>query len=192
MLVASSGNPAKGTVVQVKADERAEGELSRRRFLRRAGALVAFGAAAPLLAAACGGPDVGRTSAPRQAQGTAVTLYRQEGCSCCATYADYLRDNGFSVAMETVDDLDPVRERYSIPEAAVGCHTSEVEDYIVEGHVPVEAIQRLLAERPEFEGISVTGMPISSPGMGEPNGTPLDVLSFRSGQVNDYMSVTTF
>ncbi len=177
---------------QVKADARTEGELSRRRFLHRAGALVAFGAAAPVLSGACGGPDAGRTSAARQAPSAAVTLYRQEGCSCCATYAEYLRDSGFSVAMETVDDLDPVRERYSVPEAAVGCHTSEVEGYIVEGHVPVEAIQRLLAERPEFDGVTVTGMPISSPGMGEPDGVPLNVLSFRAGQVNDYMSVTTF
>ena len=28
-----------------------------------------------------------------------MTLYRQEGCSCCATYADYLEENGFTVRM---------------------------------------------------------------------------------------------
>lgn len=77
---------------------------------------------------------------------------------CCATYADYLRENGFTVEMNTSADLEPVRERYRIPEDAVGCHTSVVDGYVVEGHVPVEAIDRLLAERPTVDGISVVGM----------------------------------
>lgn len=122
----------------------------------------------------------------------AVTLYRKEGCSCCATYADYLRENGFTVDMNTLDDLDSIREQYGIPEAGVGCHTSVVDGYVVEGHVPVEAIDRLLSDRPALDGISVVGMPTNSPGMGDPNGEPLDVLSFRGGRVADYMSVTTF
>ena len=115
--------------------------------------------------------------------GITVALHRAEGCSCCAAYADYLRDNGFTVDMNTVDDLGPVRERYDVPEAAVGCHTSVIDDYVVEGHVPVEAIDRLLTERPAIDGISVVGMPTNSPGMGEPNGEPLDVLSFHNGRV---------
>ena len=119
-------------------------------------------------------------------------MYRQEGCSCCATYADYLRDNGFGVDMETVKDLGPIREQHGIPKAGVGCHTSLVDGYVVEGHVPVEAIERLLSERPTLDGISVIGMPANSPGMGEPNGEPLEVLSFRGGRVADYMSVSTF
>ena len=108
------------------------------------------------------------------------------------TYADYLRDSGFTVEMNTVDDLAPVRERYAVPEAAVGCHTSVVDGYVVEGHVPVEAIDRLLSERPALDGISVVGMPANSPGMGEPNGQPLDIVSMRNGRVTEYMSTTTF
>lgn len=121
-----------------------------------------------------------------------MTLHRAEGCSCCATYADYLRENDFDVDMKTHDDLDPIRKRYGIPDAAVGCHTSIVDGYVVEGHVPAEAIDRLLAERPTLDGISVVGMPANSPGMGKPNGQPLDVLSFHEGRVADYLSVTTF
>lgn len=94
--------------------------------------------------------------------------------------------------MKTVDDLEPIRERHGIPEAGVGCHTSLIDDYVVEGHVPVEAINRLLSERPAIDGISVVGMPGNSPGMGEPNGEPLAILSIRDGRVADYMSVTTF
>lgn len=119
-------------------------------------------------------------------------MYRQEGCSCCATYAEYLGDNGFTVDMRTLEDLKPIREQYRIPEAAVGCHTSVIDGYVVEGHVPVEAIDRLLSERPEIDGISVVGMPTNSPGMGKPDGQPLDILSIRNGRVEDFMSVTTF
>jgi hypothetical protein len=142
--------------------------------------------------AACGDSGSERTQASEPTDARAVTLHRAEGCSCCATYADYLRESGFAVDMKTVDDLEPIRERYRIPEAAVGCHTSVLDGYVVEGHVPVEAIDRLLAERPTVDGISVVGMPVNSPGMGEPNGEALEVLSFRDGRVADYMSVATF
>jgi hypothetical protein len=37
--------------------------------------------------------------------------------------------------------------------------------YIIEGHVPVEDIKRLLSDRPKAVGLSVPGMPIGSPGM---------------------------
>ena len=38
--------------------------------------------------------------------------------------------------------------------------------YAVEGHVPVQAIERLLAERPDVAGLTLPGMPGDSPGMG--------------------------
>lgn len=170
----------------------ADDQLSRRRFLGGAGVLLAMGAAAPLLAACGARNGETTTAAPERTGGMAGTLYRQKGCSCCATYAKYLGDNGFDVQMKTVDDLGPVRARYGIPDAAVGCHTSDIDGYVVEGHVPVEAIRRLLSERPELDGISVIGMPTNSPGMGDPNGKPLPVLAFRKGSVSDYMSITTF
>ena len=173
-------------------NERLDGDgLDRRAFLRSVG-LVALAGSGVSLLAACGDSGSERTQATSAARGISVTLHRAEGCSCCATYADYLRDNGFTVELDTVDDLGPIRERYGIPEAAVGCHTSVLDDYVVEGHVPVEAIDRLLTERPAIDGISVVGMPGNSPGMGEPNGEPLDVLSFHNGRVEDYLSVTTF
>ena len=165
--------------------------ISRRAFIRSAGLLAFVGAGVSILAA-CGDSGSDRSQASATADVRAATLYRQVGCSCCATYADYLRENGFAVDMNTVENLEPIRERYGIPQAAVGCHTSVVDGYVVEGHVPVEAIDRLLSERPAVDGISVVGMPVNSPGMGEPNGQPLDVLSFRGGRVGDYMSVSTF
>jgi hypothetical protein len=45
------------------------------------------------------------------------------------------------------------------------CHTVEIENYFVEGHVPIEAIQKLLNEKPDINGIALPGMPSGSPGM---------------------------
>ena len=36
---------------------------------------------------------------------------------------------------------------------------------MVEGHVPMEDVRRLLKEKPDAIGITVPGMPIGSPGM---------------------------
>ena len=40
-----------------------------------------------------------------------------------------------------------------------------MDGYVVEGHVPASAIQKLLTERPKIKGISLPGMPDGSPGM---------------------------
>ena len=166
-------------------------QIDRRRFLQSTARFVAVGAGISVLAA-CGASGSGRSQGARPASGKALTLYREEGCSCCVTYADYLRESGFTVDVKTVRDLGPIRDQYDVPEAGVGCHTSIVDSYVVEGHVPVAAIDRLLSRRPMIDGISVVGMPINAPGMGEPNGQPLTILSFRAGRVADYMSVDTF
>ena len=56
----------------------------------------------------------------------------------------------------------------------------EVEGYMIEGHVPVPEIRRLLAERPEAVGLAVPGMPYGSPGMGpEAERDAYDVLLIR-------------
>lgn len=67
-----------------------------------------------------------------------------------------------------VRDLGAVKSRYRVPRDLQSCHTAIVNGYIVEGHVPIEEIRRLVAERPDIAGIAVPGMPIGSPGMEVP------------------------
>ncbi len=55
---------------------------------------------------------------------------------------------------EVVDDPD--REAFH-------AHTAEVAGYLIEGHVPAAAIERLLAERPDAIGLALPGMPADSP-----------------------------
>lgn len=38
--------------------------------------------------------------------------------------------------------------------------------YVLEGHIPLPAIEQLLADRPDVVGLALPGMPGDSPGMG--------------------------
>lgn len=66
------------------------------------------------------------------------------------------------------DDVDRAsfREDKGIADEVSSCHTAEVDGYVIEGHVPADAIERLLAEQPEAVGLALPGMPSDSPGMG--------------------------
>ena len=94
-----------------------------------------------------------------------LTMYRSEGCDCCIKWADYLEDEGWEVSVETVSDMYPVKEEMGVPGELSSCHTAIVDGYVIEGHVPIEDIKRLLAERPDAIGVSAPGMPPNSPGM---------------------------
>lgn len=89
-------------------------------------------------------------------------------------------DNGFDIAVENVQDMNIVKTRYQVPFELQSCHTAIVDGYVIEGHVPVQEINRLLSERPEIMGLAVAGMPIGSPGMesAELASEPFDVIAF--------------
>lgn len=85
--------------------------------------------------------------------------------------------------VENREDLTPVKQQHGVPTTLYSCHTAIVDGYVVEGHVPIDALQRLLSERPDVTGIAVPGMPIGSPGM-EVEGAaaePFDVIAFDAG-----------
>lgn len=94
-----------------------------------------------------------------------ATLYKNPQCTCCEGYAAYLRKNGFEVDVKPTNDLAEISAKAGVPEKLQGCHTMFVENYVVDGHVPVEVIQKLLSERPAIAGITLPGMPQGSPGM---------------------------
>lgn len=112
--------------------------------------------------------------------GTAVTLYKSPNCGCCEKYVEYLRQNGFNITAHDSGDLDGIKKRYGSSRVA-GCHTALINGYVVEGHVPVAAINKLLKEKPAIVGISVPGMPVNSPGMGEMKKGTLTVYAIPRG-----------
>ncbi len=94
-----------------------------------------------------------------------ATLYKNPQCSCCEGYADYLRGNGFDVTVKPTNDLAMISHNAGVPEQLEGCHTMFIDGYVIDGHVPVGIVRRLLAERPPIAGITLPGMPPGSPGM---------------------------
>jgi hypothetical protein len=103
----------------------------------------------------------------------------------------HLRANGFEVRVENVDDVAPIKRRLQVPDPLQSCHTAVVGDYVVEGHVPADLIQRLLRERPTLIGLAVPGMPTGAPGMEASGGARerYDVLTFdRSGRTTVFAS----
>ena len=92
----------------------------------------------------------------------------------------YLRQNGFAVTEINSTDTQGIKDENQVPGELRSCHTAIVDGYIIEGHVPVADINRLLAERPEIAGLAVPGMPIGSPGMDTSGAVPqpYDVIAF--------------
>ena len=96
-------------------------------------------------------------------------MYHAEGCDCCVKWADYLVDRGFRVVQEKVPNLQAVKQTHNVPGVLSSCHTAITNGYVIEGHVPVEDIHRLLADQPDAIGLAAPGMPASSPGMDLPS-----------------------
>jgi hypothetical protein len=94
-----------------------------------------------------------------------VTVTRDPDCGCCSGWADHLRKAGYPIRLQDTRDLKVVKERLKVPSDLASCHTAEVGGYVIEGHVPVDAIKRLLRDTPTAIGLAVPGMPIGSPGM---------------------------
>lgn len=101
-----------------------------------------------------------------------VTVNKDPSCGCCTGWAEHIEAAGFPVRIVESQNVDRLKQRLGVPPALSSCHTAEVDGYVVEGHVPAAALQRLLVERPSGTGLAVPGMPAGSPGMDFPGVTP--------------------
>ena len=106
-----------------------------------------------------------------------LTVYKSPTCSCCIKWVEHMRDAGFEVTVNDVDNVHPVKMRVGVPPGKGSCHTAEVGGYFLEGHVPASDVKRLLTQRPAAKGLAVPAMPLGSPGMEVPDGRkqPYDV-----------------
>lgn len=98
-------------------------------------------------------------------------VHRTESCGCCHLWTEAMKESGIELEDHVVDynELGAIKGEFGLPNDAAACHTAEIGGYLVEGHVPAFAIERLLAEKPAgVRGVVVPGMPPSSPGMGGP------------------------
>jgi hypothetical protein len=111
-----------------------------------------------------------------------VSVSKDPSCGCCDGWVAHIEAAGFPVRVVESADLDSLKQRLGVPADLASCHTAEVGGYVVEGHVPAEAIRRLLSERPEATGLAVPGMPAGSPGMDFPGVDPEPYEAFLFGQ----------
>ncbi len=95
-----------------------------------------------------------------------IEIYKSSSCGCCGIYGSYFKSKGNSNAKIIVSqDINSIKEKYGVPTGLTSCHTTIIGDYFVEGHVPLEAVEKLLKEKPDIAGIALPGMPSGSPGM---------------------------
>ena len=79
---------------------------------------------------------------------------------------DSINKGGFSSTVSDTDQMAAIKKQLGIAPRYQSCHTGVVGDYIFEGHIPAQVMQRFLAEKPaDAIGLAVPGMPVGSPGM---------------------------
>ena len=164
------------------------GAMSRRSLLfglTGAGALVLMGCAQngdeANASAVQGKPGAAADTANPVASSASMTLFKDPNCGCCGSWAELAREAGYGVTVRNDQDMTAVKRRLGVPEDLASCHTTQVAGYVVEGHVPLAEVARLLRERPAgVKGIAVPGMPAGSPGMEVPGGRtePFQVIAF--------------
>ena len=114
-----------------------------------------------------------------------ITVYRSPSCGCCGVWLDHAQKHGFKVKDVKTEEMETLKQKYNVPPELASCHTTIVDGYVMEGHIPVDDIKRFLTEKPDFAGLAVPGMPLGSPGMeaGDMK-QPFQVLAFnKEGKV---------
>jgi len=110
-----------------------------------------------------------------------MTLYKNAECGCCDAYTDYLRENGFAVTVVETPHLPLMYGRYNVPSEFQSCHLATVDRYVTVGHIPVDIVKRMLAERPPIAGITLPAMPAGAPGMGGSKTGPFKIYVLGDG-----------
>lgn len=119
-----------------------------------------------------------------------MLMYKSSTCGCCGVYSEYFKRQGSSnLKIINSPDMNAVMEEHNIPSSMESCHTLIIGDYFVEGHVPLEAIEKMLEEMPDIDGIAMPGMPTGSPGMpGQKNGQFV-IYQVKDGHYSEYMRI---
>lgn len=110
-----------------------------------------------------------------------MLVYRDPECGCCTAWAEIAQKAGYEVTVESRPDMPEIKIRHGVPAELASCHTVIVAGYVVEGHVPIRHIDKLLRDKPrDIVGLAVPGMPRGSPGMEMPDGSvdAFDVMAF--------------
>lgn len=126
---------------------------------------------------------------PNSDMGSEILVYSDPENVCCQEWIEYLRKNGFRPTVRIPPSIGAIHKFFGVPQSLRSCHTAIIDGYVIEGHVPVEDIRRLLKEKPDARGLSVPGMPGAAPGLQDcsPSRLPYDVILFgTAGPIRTY------
>ena len=120
-----------------------------------------------------------------------MKIYKSATCGCCTLYTQYMeKKSNIDVEAQTVQDTTAVKKEFGVPMEMESCHTTMIGGYFVEGHVPLEAIAKLLTEKPDIAGIAMPGMPTGSPGMPGSKQGPFTVYAVsEDGTFKEFMTL---
>jgi len=107
-----------------------------------------------------------------------MIVHKSPTCDCCAKWVDHAKAAGFTPQVHDMPDVEPIKSKNRVPERVWSCHTTLVGGYVIEGHVPLDLVQKLLKEKPAILGLAVPGMVAGSPGMEGGAKEAYDVVSF--------------
>jgi hypothetical protein len=131
--------------------------------------------------ALAGSASIGIATGASAAAKPAISVSKDPYCGCCTGWVEHLRRNGFVATVVDSADMQAVKARLGVPAELASCHTAEIAGYVIEGHVPARAINRLLTEKPKARGLAVPGMPAGSPGMEGGKPETYEVVLFGEG-----------
>jgi hypothetical protein len=118
-----------------------------------------------------------------------ATVYKAPNCGCCNGYIAELKKQGYEVDVRPTEDMGSIKEQYGIEEDKQSCHTTVIWDYFVEGHVPLVAVEKLLSEKPDIDGIGLPGMPIGTPGMPGVKQAPYEIYQKSGSDFSQFMTL---
>ena len=118
-----------------------------------------------------------------------VQVFKTPSCGCCYGYVLFLEKEQFNVKETDMRSLHSIKQKYNIPLEMQSCHTTIIGKYFIEGYVPLEAVNRLLKEQPDIDGISLPGMPIGTPGMPGKKEEPFVIYQLIDGKFSIFMTI---
>ena len=118
-----------------------------------------------------------------------VEVIKTSSCGCCYGYVLFLEEENFKVKQTDMRSLHLIKKKYNIPLEMQSCHTTILGKYFIEGHVPIEAINKLLKEKPDIDGIALPGMPIGTPGMPGEKVEPYIIYQLVDGKSSVFMTI---
>ena len=118
-----------------------------------------------------------------------VEVFKTPSCGCCYGYVLFLEKEKFKVKQTDMRSLHTIKQKYKIPVEMQSCHTTIMGKYFIEGHVPFEAVDKLLKEQPDIDGIALPGMPIGTPGMPGDKDEPYVIYQLKDGKSSVFMTI---